>query len=81
MNTPSGDSKRRKRHRLGVILTIVFATALILGTGPGILLVNQPKPILGLPAIYTWGLLWYVVEVGVVLTAALFVWKDDEPDS
>ena len=73
---PSAD--RAKRHKLGLWLSIVFALALILGPGPGILLVNTPSSILGLPAVYAWGLLWYVVEVGVVIAFYKCVWGNDE---
>ncbi|MBM83939.1 MAG: hypothetical protein CMJ78_25565 [Planctomycetaceae bacterium] len=74
--TPTSDSK--KRHKLGLWLSIIFVAALILGPGPGILLVNSPKPILGLPAVYAWGLLWYVVEVGVVIAFYRCVWRSDD---
>lgn len=66
------------RKKLGWILAIIFAVALLMGPGPGLLLVNQPKAILGLPALYVWGLLWFVVEVGVVVAAYLFVWDKSE---
>ena len=59
----------------------MFALALFMGPGPGMYLVNRPEPLLGLPAIYTWGLIWYVVEVGVVVLAYLFVWPRDEGSS
>lgn len=75
----SAPRAERKRRRLGVLLALVFAAALLLGPGPGILLVNTPRPILGLPAVYAWGLLWYVVEVGVVIAAYRYVWTED-PD-
>ena len=67
----------RSKRRLGSILAVVFAIALLMGPGPGILLVNSPRPVLGFPAIYLWGLVWYVVEVAVVVLAYLFVWTDD----
>jgi hypothetical protein len=67
-----------RRRRRGTVLAIVFAAALLMGPGPGILLVNTPQPIFGLPAIYLWGLFWYAVEVGVVVLAYFFVWSDDE---
>ena len=75
-NTEQTDQSRR--HRTGVLLALVFVAALIMGPGPGILLVNTPEPILGLPAIYVWGLVWYVVEVAVVVAAYLWVWRDDD---
>ncbi len=55
-----------------------------MGSGPGIRLIN-PDPtdpqavftIWGLPKIYVWGLLWYVVQLGAILIAYLKLWKDD----
>ena len=66
------------RKKLGWILAIVFAIALLMGPGPGLLLINQPKALFGLPALYVWGLIWFVVEVGVVVLLYLFVWSKDE---
>lgn len=68
------------RHLFGFILAIIFLLALFMGAGPGVELVNTPEPWFGLPSIYTWGLLWYVVQLAVVLLAFFFVWPkaDDE---
>lgn len=71
---------QESRRKWGAVLAVVFAMALLMGPGPGILLVNTARPIFGLPAIYLWGLLWYAVEVSVVVLAYLFVWSDDEPN-
>ena len=68
----------QSKRRTGWILTAVFIAALLMGPGPGMLLVNRPTAILGIPALYAWGLLWYVVEVGVVVLAYLLVWRDDD---
>jgi len=80
MNEPNSSDSAAKRHRLGKILTAVFFFALLMGPGPGLNFpfVNTAEPLFGFPAVYLWGLLWYVVEVGVVVLAYLFVWKDDE---
>jgi len=66
------------RTKFGWVLTIVFVVALLMGPGPGLLLVNEPKPVFGIPMLYAWGLLWYVVEVSVVVLAYLFVWDKNE---
>ena len=69
------------RTKLGWILAAVFALAMILGAGPGILLVNQPATWFGLPRLYVWGMFWCAVEIAVVIAAYLFVWqtKDEAP--
>ncbi len=80
MNQSSHSLQARKRRRLGVVLSIVFAVALLMGPGPGVMLVNTPEPVFGFPVIYVWGLLWYVVEVAVVIAAYLYVWSDESDD-
>ena len=67
--------------RLGKVLAAVFALAMVMGPGPGLLLVNQPEQlslfgILEIPYLYAWGLLWYGVEAGCVLLAYFFVWRE-----
>lgn len=64
------------RRPIAIALTLLFITALVMGPGPGMLLVNRPSTILGIPALYAWGLFWYVVEVFVVVAAYFLVWND-----
>jgi hypothetical protein len=71
-----------------VLLVVLFLLAIVLGAGPGIHLVN-PDPTdpgasfttFGLPTIYVWGLLWYVVQFGVIITAYFRFWTSPEPDA
>ena len=65
------------KQRLGHILTIVFVIAMIMGVGPGVQLVNRPESVMGLPLLYVWGLLWYVVHIVIVTTAYLYLWRRD----
>lgn len=73
--------KAEGRRRLGAALAVVFLVAMVMGSGPGLYLVN-PDPadpqarftLLGLPTIYAWGLLWYAVQLAAVLTAYFKVW-------
>jgi len=51
---------------------------MVMGTGPGILLVNRPNSILGIPLVYAWGILWYLVQVIVGLVAYFTLWRNDE---
>jgi len=48
---------------------------MILGVGPGVLLVNRPETILGIPLLYAWGLLWYFVQVGIAVVAYVYLWR------
>ncbi|MDA1015532.1 MAG: hypothetical protein O3A00_13900 [Planctomycetota bacterium] len=72
-------SQHAERSKLGTILTIVFIVALLMGPGPGVMLVRGTT-FLGFPAIYAWGLLWYAVEVAVVVIAFCCVWTDDDAE-
>ncbi|MCZ6795286.1 MAG: hypothetical protein O7J95_16900 [Planctomycetota bacterium] len=76
---------RRSRKILGWTVAAVFLTALFLGAGPGILLVNRPEMVavtreLRLPYLYAWGILWYVVEALCVVFACLYFWRDPDED-
>jgi hypothetical protein len=48
---------------------------MIMGTGPGVLLVNRPEQWLGLPIVYVWGLCWYTVQLVIVVLAYKLVWR------
>jgi hypothetical protein len=74
--------------KLSLFLTVTFLLAMVMGPGPGLLLVNpdisQANPevtIGGIPKLYAWGLFWYGVQIAVVVTAYFKVWKDDEPEA
>jgi hypothetical protein len=69
------------RLKLGWILAGVFAFAMILGAGPGILFVNQPEMWFGLPRLYVWGMFWCTVEIAVVVVAYVFVWRTNDEAS
>jgi len=71
--------------RVGWTVLVVFTLALVLGSGPGIWLVDGTARVplpggLVLPALYAWGLLWYFVEALCIVIAYIFVWRapDDE---
>lgn len=76
--------KKTKRRTPGVVLCLIFAFALVMGAGPGIYLVNpdpaDPAATLtiwgGVPVIYAWVTLWYMVEAAVAVTAYFCLWKD-----
>ena len=71
--------------RLSISLSFIFSLSLVLGTGPGVLLVNRPETLLGVPIVYAWGLFWYVVQVFVILVASFTIWtrssEGDENES
>ena len=68
--------------KLGRILTIIFLLALLLGPGPGSMLIDgsadEPAIWFGIPALYIWALIWFVVMSTCVVTAALTLWRNHE---
>jgi hypothetical protein len=77
--------KESKRGKLAIALIAIFLFALVMGPGPGSLLINphgsEPKFWLGMPALYVWVVFWFFVEACVILIAAQFIWKkEDEND-
>ena len=68
------------RQRLATTLFVLFCVTMLMGVGPGVLLVNRPGTFLGIPLLYAWGLLWYGVQVGIVVTAYVFLWREPRTD-
>lgn len=68
----------RRRSGLGWVLAIAFALTMVMGTGPGVLLVNRPETFLGIPLVYAWGIFWYLVQVAIAVVAYFTVWKEAE---
>lgn len=58
-------------------LIALFFLAMVMGTGPGTLLVNRAVTIEGIPLLYLWGILWYVVLVVIALVAYFRIWNDE----
>ena len=70
---PQRQAVTRKR-RMAWLSSLMMTAALVIGCGPGLLLVNTPEPTLGWPTLFVWGVVWYFVEVGAVLVAYRYVW-------
>jgi hypothetical protein len=81
--------EENKRKQWSRWLTVAMVVAMIMGPGPGLRLVNPGlnDPIesyffLGLPVIYAWGILWFVVQLVIVILAYIMVWSaEKEPTS
>lgn len=68
--------------KLGWFLGAMFVFAMLMATGPGVLLANHPVIVLGLPLLYLWAIVWYLVIVIVSLVAYALIWNrnDNEED-
>jgi hypothetical protein len=68
-------------------LLLLYAVTFLLSNGPGLLLVNKPVLVAGMPILYVWALFWGVVQIGIILYAYRRLWKneadtsDQPPDS
>ena len=67
------------------LLFALFVLAMVMGSGPGLYLINPdisaPNPsftTFGLPTIYVWGLSWYAVQLGIILRAYFHHWKEED---
>jgi hypothetical protein len=77
------------RRRLGRALFAIFVLALVMGPGPGILLIN-PDPLdpearrflFGMPIVYAWAAFWLTVQAACIVAAWRWIWSanggDDE---
>jgi hypothetical protein len=66
----------------GKILSAVFLFALVMGPGPGAMLLDgtreQPNFLFGVPVLYLWVVFWFLVLAGCVIIAARTIWNDQD---
>ncbi|MFT5467195.1 MAG: hypothetical protein ACI8UO_002299 [Verrucomicrobiales bacterium] len=62
---------------------VLFLIAVLIGAGPGIHLINPAESaaaeeffIFGMPKLYAWAILWFVVQATALSIAYVKVWKD-----
>lgn len=63
---------------LRYVLSALFVVAMVAATGPGVLLVNRPVMLFGIPLVYAWAIGWYFVIVAIALTAYFKLWTADD---
>ena len=70
------------RKPTAIILSAIFLFSLVMGAGPGSLLIappgSEPPLWFGIPALYLWAVLWFFVEAAVVIIAACTLWQKEE---
>ncbi|MBN2288515.1 MAG: hypothetical protein JXQ83_04225 [Candidatus Glassbacteria bacterium] len=71
------DENRAKNKKLFRILLLLFAASYLMSNGPGVLLVNRPVLLAGIPLLYLWGLGWAVVQIGLILYAYFRIWRHE----
>ena len=71
-----------RQKRTATIVAAVFLLALVMGPGPGSLLIaphgSEPKFALGIPTLYLWLVFWFLVLAGCVLFSAAKLWSDGD---
>ena len=71
-----------KRGKLETVLIVIFLIALVMGPGPGSLLINphgsEPMFWFGMPALYVWAVFWFLVQASTILIAATLIWKKED---
>ncbi|OGG06280.1 MAG: hypothetical protein A3F83_17070 [Candidatus Glassbacteria bacterium RIFCSPLOWO2_12_FULL_58_11] len=58
-------------------LLLAFAVSFLLSNGPGLLLVNKPLLIAGMPLLYLWAAGWAAIQIGIILYAYFKLWRDE----
>lgn len=66
------------KKKWAITLTLGYIVAYLFSNGPGILLANRPALFLGFPPLYLWAVFWGAVQVGILIAAYFFVWKEGE---
>ena len=76
------EETENKRGAPGKVLAVVFLLALVMGPGPGSMLIDgtaeEPNILFGVPALYLWLVFWFVVMAGCVVVAAKTLWRDED---
>ena len=75
-------------RRLTTVLLVTFTIALLLGPGPGHLLIN-PDPgdpearrfVFGLPIVYAWALFWFAVQASCIIVAYFTLWREPQAEA
>ena len=58
-------------------LLLAFAVSFLMSNGPGVLLVNKPSLVAGMPLLYLWALGWGIVQIGIILYAYFKLWRHE----
>ena len=74
-----------RKKRLAIFLSVAMVFTMLMGPGPGLRLINpdvngvaESFSVAGIPVIYLWGLLWFFVQVVIVVVAYFTVWNEQD---
>lgn len=72
------DSPQRNHRNNGEFFSVIaLVFAMLMAVGPGVLLINRPETFLGIPLVYSWGILWYIVICCIALVTDHYIWSKD----
>ncbi|MDO5552619.1 MAG: hypothetical protein Q4G68_02545 [Planctomycetia bacterium] len=72
----------KENKGLKYLLYALFIVAVTMGTGPGVLLINDPvnvRTVFGVPILYAWVVFWYLVMTAIIIAAYRTIWRES-PD-
>ena len=69
-----------EKRKLFRKLLYLFIFAFLMSNGPGVLLVNKPLLLAGIPILYLWALGWATVQISLIIYAYYKLWRDETDD-
>ena len=67
----------QQKNSLFKKLLMAFAISFLMSNGPGVLLVNKPSLVAGMPLLYLWALAWGIIQIGIILYAYFKLWRHE----
>lgn len=66
-------NSKKRDAKIGLAVLICMS----MGIGPGLLLVNRPAFLWGIPILYAWAILWYVLLCVLAIVASRYFGSDE----
>ena len=71
----TSDAGRKKK--LFRTLLVLYAISYLFSNGPGLMLVNKPTLVAGIPILYLWALAWAIVQIALIMIAYNKIWRKE----